>query len=61
MGRRQFPRKNVWEGVNAPLRRCGKASVPHSEGVGRRQFPTDKVWEGVISPGRRCREASVPQ
>ena len=50
MGRRQFPRKKVWEGICSPGRRCGKASVPHEEGVGRCQFPRKKVWEGVSSP-----------
>ena len=52
MGRRQFPGKNVWEGISFPGRMCGQALVPW-EGVERCQFPGKKVWEGASAPGRR--------
>ena len=39
MGRRQFPRKKVWECVSSPGIKGGKASIPQEECFGNASAP----------------------
>ena len=66
MGRHQFPRETVWEGVIFRGRTGGKESGHQREGVGRgqvgrRQFPIKKVREGVIFTGSGMGRRQFPR